>query len=775
MDLSQPLGVSDPSPSTGMVRHLERRRSIQRKLPDKLYDREAELGLLLDRYKAVCSSDNSTEQKEHFVLITGASGVGKTALAKSLQSHVQRDSGYFIAGKFERTKQSSGGFSVFHQVLSDYADQVVERHGTPQEALKEKVLQATSGVPHLLTDSVPSLRAIMGVQQTAQDTPILGNNERLVAAFHRAYSNFLATICSPNCPVVLLLDDLQWAGSEALGLLENVLTNAAITSLMIIGTCRGNEVSLEDDLSVLLRRLEDINSLKIVEIPIYNLSKEAVQQMVKESIDTDPDTCGTFAHMLYARTGGNVFFAIHFLESIARDGIPDNDAGGEFKLDSRSKIVDPVSLLRSEIRRQPDPLPELLKVAACLGATIIDPTLVQACVEGLSEDDFICAESAGLLVRRNDGHYAFAHDKIHEASYSMTPEQTQKQFQLLVARKLLRGVSTKSLQSRSAAVAGLLCQCVDSITDNDERQLCASIFYDAGRKEAKSSSFHRASLYFELGRGLLPCDPWFACYNLTLQLFSSSAEMEYVNGDVDHANALIEEVLANAVSLSDKLPVYVTRIYLLSSLSEFKECLEVAFDTLRQLGQHFPQKVSFFHIAVESVKTRRMLSQVHMDDIVELPLVQDRECLAAMTILNMIFATCFYYPPYNKHGILVSYRMVQMTIKEGICEVSSVAFAIYSIYLASSLDRLEEAENIGKVALTLLNRFQTKAWASRVYLLVHGNLSSIFRTPQSCIELIMFGHSAGLMSGDIQVSLFFDKDGFLKKEVFNACTAFSWG
>lgn len=722
---------------------LRRRSSTQIKLPDKLYDRQNEMEVLLERFRATCA--DSLLQNE-IVLITGASGVGKTALANTLRSYVIAESGYFLTGKFDSTQQSSEGFSAFCQAITDYVHQAMERNSSHDEKLKEWVHKATSGNPHLLTDAIPSLRNVLGLRQTSHSSPF-GMNSR--ASFHRVFCNFLAVLCSPEHPIVILLDDLQWA--HDLDLLESILTDPSISGLMVIGTCRGNEVALDDDLSVMLRKLEDAYELNIVEIRVGNLSKRAVQRIVEESMELETDLCATFASLVFARTGGNVFFTIHFLQSIARDGIPTDD--GELKLNlSRFKVVDPVGLLSLEIQRQPAPIPDLLKATACLG-TSVDRMLLHACVENLSEDDFMEAEMAGLLIPSNDNQCAFAHDKIHEASNSLIPVASRLQYHSQLAQLLLKNLSKKNLQTSSVVIAGLLARCLDLIVDEDQRHLCASILFDAGKKVAKSSSFHIASMYFQMGRDSLPSRPWLECYDLTLQLFSFSAEIEYVIGNIDQANTLIDEVLEHAASLSDRLPVHMTRIYLLASQSEFKESLDIAFGTLRELGESFPQKVTYFHIALELIKTRRVLRTVELHDIVDLPIADDPQYLTVMIILNMVYATCFFYPPYNKHGVLVALRMIQNSIILGITQASSVAFAMYSIYLSFSLDKLEEASRYGNVALGLLDRFQAKEWTSRVFLAVHGNIAAVFRPPEVSVDLLMSGHRAGLVSGDIEVSL----------------------
>src|SRR5262249_3294175 len=117
-------------------------------------------------------------------------------------------------------------------------------------------------------------------------------------------------------PLALFLDDLQWMDVATLDLLEDLLTRSELPHLMLIGAYRDNEV---DAAHPLMRKLEVIKSAggRVKEITLGPLTQEHLGQLLADALRCEPGRSAPLAHLVHEKTGGNPFFSIQFISSLA--------------------------------------------------------------------------------------------------------------------------------------------------------------------------------------------------------------------------------------------------------------------------------------------------------------------------------------------------------------------------------------------------------------------------------------------------------------------------
>ena len=136
----------------------------------KLYDREEHLRTLLDSFQAVVDGQQRDNQsKNELVLVTGASGTGKTVLCLELRGTVEEKNGFFVKGKFDQL-QATESYAAIIDALTNFSQQYLKRerggNGNRLQNLKEKVLKATAGQPEVLVQMIPALSVLF--QEDAQ-------------------------------------------------------------------------------------------------------------------------------------------------------------------------------------------------------------------------------------------------------------------------------------------------------------------------------------------------------------------------------------------------------------------------------------------------------------------------------------------------------------------------------------------------------------------------------------------------------------------------------
>jgi len=563
-------------------------------------------------------------------------------------------------------------------------------------------------------------------------------------------------MCSANQPILLFLDDLQWADKESLDLISALLTDASIDGLVVIGACRGNEVVLDSDLSAVLQSLEDNHDLRIHEIQLQNLDEADICTMILDAFGIHFESCRSLSSAICAQTSGNIFHTISLLQSM-------NDAEA-LNITENGQIlsVDPDALklihstavfdvILAKIKKLPGHSQKALAAAACMG-TSFDLDLLRLCLNPEHVDMlFAWAAQAGLVVPESadSSQYRFRHDQIQAAFYSLATEAERPLFCLSIGRKLWKALmKADKVHEHCLLLTDLLGMGSALIIDEEEKVAMAELFLYTGKVLGCSSRFRAAASIFETGQQLLPRRHWRDHYKLSLNLFSASMEVEKIIGNFDELEFLMKEVLDNGRSLHDKLQAYCSHMSSLCGRSRFNEAINVGLNVLDLLNVKLPRKAGLLRVFFSFLQTNRQLRHLVVTDILWMPFMTHPDVSAAMHVLSVMFASAF--PSGSPYAVLISTTMVKLTLKYGLSAFSSAAFAFHSLMVASVLEKAEDAYEYGQLALQLTNKFDMKVWVPRVYLVVYGISNLILMSMRKSVEPLMNAYKISVATGDTE-------------------------
>ena len=170
---------------------------------------------------------------------------------------------------------------------------------------------------------------------------------------------------------------------------------------------------------------------------------------------------------------------------------------------------------------------EALKQLAWLGnvAEVATLTLVHGETEEEIHTALWEAVRTGLILRREES-YAFLHDRIQEAAYTLIPEGERAGAHLRIGRMLLASMTADGLAEHLFDVANQLNRGAELLIDRGERVQVAAIDLRAGRKAKASAAYASARAYFSAGISLLDDRAWDSQYELTFSLWLERAQAE---------------------------------------------------------------------------------------------------------------------------------------------------------------------------------------------------------------------------------------------------------
>ena len=217
-------------------------------IPQKLYGREKEIQILLSSFEEINQTfDNSVSQ---FLLVSGYSGIGKSSLVAEIYKPITEKRGFFISGKFDQFQRNIP-YSAIVNAFRGLINQLLTENEETLQIWKTKLLESFDSKGRVVSDVIPEIELIVGEQPLVPDLPSVESRAR----FNMVFQNFIRVFSSKDHPLVIFLDDLQWADSATLKLIELITNDKDLSHLFLIGAYRDNEVSATHPFIMMLERV----------------------------------------------------------------------------------------------------------------------------------------------------------------------------------------------------------------------------------------------------------------------------------------------------------------------------------------------------------------------------------------------------------------------------------------------------------------------------------------------------------------------------------------
>src|SRR3954467_8220837 len=275
-------------------------------IPEKLYGRDREIATLLSCFDRIIKTG-----VPELVLVSGYSGLGKSSIVNELHKTLVPARGLFVSGKFDQHKRDIP-YSTLGQAFQGLVRHLLGKSDAELGRWRAALLKALGPDGSLMVQLVPDLILVVGDQEPVADLPPQESQRRFQLLFRR----FIGIFAQAEHPLVLFLDDLQWLDPATFDLLEDLLTRSDVHHLMLIGAYRDDEVDAVHPLRHKLDAMKNSGG-KIAEIALAPLAGEHIGQLIADALRCEPDRALPLAELVHKKTGGNPFFAIQFIYTLA--------------------------------------------------------------------------------------------------------------------------------------------------------------------------------------------------------------------------------------------------------------------------------------------------------------------------------------------------------------------------------------------------------------------------------------------------------------------------
>lgn len=737
-------------------------------IPEKLYGRAAEVETLLAAFERV--AQGSIE----LILVAGSPGIGKTTVIQEVHKPITRQHGYFIKGKFDQLKHSIP-FSAFVEALRDLTGQLLNEENFRKEQWKSRILNMLGENAQIIIDVIPELEEILGHQPAVPELSGSAAQNR----FNLLFQSFLATFTKQEHPLVIFLDDLQWADAASLMLMQKLMSEAKMECLLLIGAYRDNEVSLAHPLSLALTEIQKSGTV-LGTIRLTPLQLSDINQLIADALTCSLEAAFPLTDLVYRITKGNPFFNNQLLKSLYEEGlIVLNRETGSWQcnvaLVNALPLTDNiVEFLVLQLQKFPSSTQEVISMAASIGNSFDLKTLAIVCQRPPIQisADLWPALQAGLIVspnaifniRTSDGQvtpdtldsntqfpvYRFLHDRVQQAIYSTIAANRKQSVHLQIGRLLLSNSTTVEQDERLFEIVNHLNIGHSLMDTSQEQENLAQLNLRAGRKAKTSTAYHAAIEYLTAGIHLLPPDGWERCYDLTLALHQEITESAYLNADYDQIEHWATPVLHHARTLLEKFKITETKIMSVRGQGRILVALRMGMEALQSLGIEFPESPTQTDIEQAFRATRKLWEDQSPLRLLELPVMDDPVRLAAMRMMTILSPSAYSAVPAFMP--LLTCKQVELSILYGNCSMSPSAYAVYGMLLCGVIGDLETGYEFGQLALKLLERLQAMPYKCRTEMLVHHFISHWKDPLRQVLPHLLEAYQSGLTTGDLEAA-----------------------
>ncbi|HET6829277.1 MAG TPA: AAA family ATPase, partial [Ramlibacter sp.] len=511
------------------------------------------------------------------VLVTGAPGAGKSVLVNELRAAVAQRGGWFVAGRYDAQRQDITASAV-HQCFRDLGRLLLAQPDARLQPLRERMLRALGANAGLFTSVNPEFVQVLGIAaEPARDDAVLASQRLL-----RASVDVLRQLSHAAGPVVMVLDDLQWAAPRSLAMVDALLTEPSLGGLLLVLVSRDTRA---DPAHPLQAKLAHWQSLGVAPRPleVANLTPAALAQVLRTMLRLQPEPAGRLAAALHPCTGGNPFDAIELVNALRAEGLlAPADGGWQWDADAirrHAAAHEVMDLLLARLRRQPRGTRRVLALLACLGGEVslqllgrlagmgpqaLQTALAPAFEEGLLQPGGTSTPGA-----------AFRHDRVRQASYRRLTPATRRRLHWLLARRLAASPGNESLAAEQYLPV------VDALPAGPERTQAASLLHRHAQ-DVRAQNPPLAERALCSAAQLIEDDP--RADNLQLAIATTRHGVLLQLGRVEEADAVYAAIEAAGGEPLDRVDAACAQVASLANRGRLRDAVDLGLRALRELG-----------------------------------------------------------------------------------------------------------------------------------------------------------------------------------------------
>jgi len=719
---------NDPALTNFELPNVNFSASEQFNIPQKLYGREKEIDDLLQTFKRV--AQGSCE----IFLVSGYSGVGKSALVKEVYKPMTGEYGYFSSGKYDQYQRNIP-YSAITDALNKFCRYILTEPNDELILWRDIFNNHLTDKAVYLCNIISDLNLILKIKDI--DIPKKNIDKSLL---HSLFLSLMTAICSRNRPFILFLDDMQWADLASLELLASLFDNLQLHHLLIIQAFRDNEVDTQHPFTKFITEIKDKN-VPVNQAFLNNLPKNVINTLISDTIKTPEIECIPLSELIFKKTLGNPFFVLQFTTELYEKGLLYHNLENDSWCWDKETILaenitdNVVDFMASKINELPNQACDLLKYAASVSNTFDTNMLV-----ALSDNQYTAKQIINNLIPAIDRELIltpqsishvipsqvavdenvqlkFLHDRVQQAAYSLIPENERQQVHINIARLLYQYALNNNILDKSLFdLANQFNKAIELICNPLEIKQVIEINYLAARKAFDSAAYSSAYNYLSFAKRLLKVEHFKVNYSVTFETLLLLCKVNCILNKYNESDEIYSLLLKYKHTALDHARVLLVKMDDFHQQGLYQEALDTQYLALKVLNLTPPSELENLdaQIVNEITLIDTYLAQYTIDSLYDSNDLEDEQILLLLDILTSLWITAYLL---SDEDVVqwASVKMCSLCLEHGRCEQSAFAYILYGFVCVNRLNEFKKADEFGKVALKIADNYPNLALRGKVY------------------------------------------------------------
>ncbi|MFC5755660.1 trifunctional serine/threonine-protein kinase/ATP-binding protein/sensor histidine kinase [Rhizobium sp. GCM10022189] len=687
-------------------------------IPTKFYGRRREVDAFQAALRGFLQNGSS-----RLVLIGGEPGTGKTHLVREHLSGLDVQEILIATAKYEPHLRDSP-LACMVPALQSLTRMVLSTGASESEEWAKRFRHALGANAALLTHVVPDLEIALGSTSVDVELPARESRRRIQAALR----DFIRLFALPKRPLVLVLDDLQWADRASLDLVEQLLlTERAGGHVLVVGTCRSRDLADDHRLVRLPTTLRG-EGVDVTEIEIPALTREDLGEMISDAMKCSPSEAQRLAKTIHAKTGGNALFATRLLYSLENEGVLRADGAlgrwtwDEGGVNAREHSDNVVDMMVADLAKLPRPVLDVLRWLACFSMASSSRLLAEATEMAVEEMQGLlnrCARSG--FIACFDDNYAFVHDKVRDAAYSMLPPEEKARRHERIGRILERARTLQDLDVGIFEVVDQFNRGFRTIETPADHLHIGRLNFEAGMASKAAGAYEDALTYLRRAEELLASGSGFAEPQMLFECDLALAQSEFVCGHTSDAERRLLDLHRRASDITSRAAVACQRIDLYVFMALPDRAVKLGIEFLAEAGLDVCLPPSRDDVATAYSRVWKLLEGRMVEDLVDLPMTSSADADATLAVLNRMILSALYENP-TLHQLLII-LIVQFSIEHGNNAASVLGYVLFGRQLITEFGDVVAGRRFGELSLALVGK-GLSTFKARVYFNYGTGISS---------------------------------------------------
>ena len=752
-------------------------------IPERLYGREDQMQALRQAFARIASGPSE------LVLVTGPSGIGKSSLVYELSPSMADKEAYLASGKFDQLERATP-YSALIEALSGLVRHILSEPEARLTAWRERLDRALGDAGQVIADAIPPVAHVIGPRPPVADLP----PDEAQARFEQLFLRFIRTCATAERPLVLFLDDLQWADQASLSTLALILGDVACRHLLIVGAYRDRELPPRHPLSTTLESIRQLGT-PVTNLTLSPLDAESIARLIGDTFAVTPGRARELAELCLELTHGNPLTLREFILSLCENRLicldipaPEEEKPPQWVWDIGEVRQSPLphrvaELITTRLGRIDPEARRALSYAACIGArfqfrlladllseepTQVAAYLLEAAQAGLihgdierltqyrwlSSDGDRHGDQKGIISHahlrvprrrrtsiaslstaedREDIEISFRHDRIQQAAYGQIPADHRARLHLQIGHFLHARYGDVPEDAHLFAIVDHLDRGRDHIEGHSERFTFARLNLQAGRKALVANAHVAALKYLSLGIEMLDDELWQQNPKVAISLHISRARAALMAGQRDLSKRDVELALCHCSDLDKRLELLQIQVLELVLAGSYARSVELACSALTELGIHVPPAAELIAaVAMQESELRNLLQGRDIADLAALPAADTPIVDRLIAIIRQVAPVVFLLNHHLWYWFAIF--MLRLCIERGSGVQACHAYGGYSLYLVYT-ERYRETDTYADTALTLSRRHRIPGQLAKTASLLLSYVLHWRRPYRDCIAL----------------------------------------